>query len=164
MSHDTVSFIALCTGLLVFLLVVSVVSKNYSLNRIKSKTVGDGQHGTARWATLKEIGKTYAHIPFDVAHWRKGERLPQKQGVVVGAWAGGKKGTACLGGPWEDRCEVCKKDMEEKKERPIHRRAGVDPRAGGQRRHPLLDDRRLRRRKDGVLFVPESGVHLAPAE
>lgn len=62
MSHDTVSFIALCTGLLVFLLVVSVVSKNYSLNRIKSKTVGDGQHGTARWATLKEIGKTYAHI------------------------------------------------------------------------------------------------------
>ena len=83
MSHDTVSFIALCTGLLVFLLVVSVVSKNYSLNRIKSKTVGDGQHGTARWATLKEIGKTYAHIPFDVAHWRKGERLPQKQGLPV---------------------------------------------------------------------------------
>ena len=91
MSHDTGSFIALCTGLLVFLLVGSVVSKNYSLNRIKSKTVGDGQHGTARWATLKEIGKTYAHIPFDVAHWRKGERLPQKQGVVVGSMGGGKK-------------------------------------------------------------------------
>ena len=91
MSHDTVSFVALCTGLLVFLLVVSVVSKNYSLNRIKSKTVGDGQHGTARWATLKEIGKTYAHIPFAVAHWRKGECLPQKQGVVVGSMGGGKK-------------------------------------------------------------------------
>ena len=30
MSHDTVSFVALCTGLLVFLLVVSVVSKNVS--------------------------------------------------------------------------------------------------------------------------------------
>lgn len=91
MSHDTMSFVALCIGLLVFLLVVSFVSKNYSLNRIKSKTVGDGQHGTARWATLKEIGKTYAHIPFDVAHWRKGERLPQKQGVVVGSMGGGKK-------------------------------------------------------------------------
>ena len=91
MSHDTVSFVALSTGLLVFLLVVSVVSKNYSLNRIKSKTVGDGQHGTARWATLKEIGKTYAHIPFAVAHWRKGECLPQKQGVVVGSMGGGKK-------------------------------------------------------------------------
>ena len=96
MSHDTVSFIALCTGLLVFLLVVSVVSKNYSLNRIKSKTVGDGQHGTARWATLKEIGKSYAHIPFDVVHWRKGERLPQKQGVVVGSMGGGKKERQCL--------------------------------------------------------------------
>ena len=127
MSHDTVSFIALCIGLLIFLLVVSLVSKNYSLNRIKSKTVGDGQHGTARWATLKEIGKSYAHIPFDVVHWRKGERLPQKQGVVVGSMGGGKKERQCL---------------------------------GGQRRHPLLDDRRLRRRKDGVLFVPESGVHL----
>ena len=45
MSHDTVSFIALCIGLLIFLLVVSLVSKNYSLNRIKSKTVGDGQQG-----------------------------------------------------------------------------------------------------------------------
>ena len=104
MSHDTVSFIALCTGLLVFLLVVSVVSKNYSLNRIKSKTVGDGQHGTARWATLKEIGKTYAHIPFDVAHWRKGERLPQKQGVVVGSMGRGEKeqrrsALRSLGGP-----------------------------------------------------------------
>jgi len=28
-------------------------SKNYSLNRIKSKTVGDGQHGTARWAVAE---------------------------------------------------------------------------------------------------------------
>ena len=28
-----------------------------SLNNIKSKTVGDGQHGTARWATDRE-GKT----------------------------------------------------------------------------------------------------------
>lgn len=35
-----------------------------SLNNIKSKTVGDGQHGTARWATKQEIQKTYRHIPF----------------------------------------------------------------------------------------------------
>lgn len=102
MSHDTVSFIALCTGLLVFLLVVSVVSKNYSLNRIKSKTVGDGQHGTARWATLKEIGKTYAHIPFDVAHWRKGERLPQNKASWSAAWAEERRNGSALrslGGP-----------------------------------------------------------------
>ncbi len=30
---------------------ITIVSHIYSLNRIKSKTVGDGQHGTARWAT-----------------------------------------------------------------------------------------------------------------
>lgn len=164
MSHDTVSFIALCTGLLVFLLVVSVVSKNYSLNRIKSKTVGDGQHGTARWATLKEIGKTYAHIPFDVAHWRKGERLPQKQGVVVGSMGGGKKEQRRIAALGRTAVRYVKRIWKKRK-------YGQDPdgpelirRAGGQRRHPLLDDRRLRRRKDGVLFVPESGVHLAPAE
>ena len=30
---------------------VTLLSHIYSLNGIKSKTVGDGQHGTARWAT-----------------------------------------------------------------------------------------------------------------
>lgn len=103
MSHDTVSFIALCTGLLVFLLVVSVVSKNYSLNRIKSKTVGDGQHGTARWATLKEIGKTYAHIPFDVAALAARESVFLKNKASwSAAWAEERRNGSALrslGGP-----------------------------------------------------------------
>lgn len=164
MSHDTVSFIALCTGLLVFLLVVSVVSKNYSLNRIKSKTVGDGQHGTARWATLKEIGKTYAHIPFDVAHWRKGERLPQKQGVVVGSMGGGKKERQCLAVLGRTAVRYVKRIWKKRKngqytDEPELIRALVD----SDDIHCLMIGR-LRRRKDGVLFVPESGVHLAPAE
>ncbi len=30
---------------------VTLLSHVYSLNGIKSKTVGHGQHGTARWAT-----------------------------------------------------------------------------------------------------------------
>lgn len=59
MNGDTWIFLALCGALLVFLLIASFLSKSYSLDRIKSKTVGDGQHGTARWATPKEIGKTY---------------------------------------------------------------------------------------------------------
>ena len=42
---------------LVFLL-ITVFSYIYSLNSIKSKTVGDGQHGTARFATKNEIRKT----------------------------------------------------------------------------------------------------------
>ena len=37
-----------------FLLVAALASHSGgSLNGIKAKTVGDGQHGTARWATKK---------------------------------------------------------------------------------------------------------------
>lgn len=56
----------------------------YTLNNIKSRTVGDGQHGTARWATKSEIKRTYAHIPFTPEQWRSGENLPTQQGIVVG--------------------------------------------------------------------------------
>lgn len=41
---------------------VTLLSHIYSLNGIKSKTVGDGQHGTARWATKAEIKKIYKHV------------------------------------------------------------------------------------------------------
>ena len=50
MNENVWSLILLGGGLLAFLLVVSFLSKNYSLNNFKNKTVGDGQHGTARWA------------------------------------------------------------------------------------------------------------------
>ena len=49
---------------------VTLFTQMYNLNRIKSKTVGDGQHGTARWATKSEIRKTYRHIPFTPERWR----------------------------------------------------------------------------------------------
>ncbi|WP_312907007.1 VirD4-like conjugal transfer protein, CD1115 family [Tissierella praeacuta] len=63
---------------------VSLIAHYYTLNGIKSKTVGDGQHGTARFATKKEIIKTYKHIPFNVPDWRKGKNLPTEQGIIVG--------------------------------------------------------------------------------
>ena len=50
---------------------VAFLAHIYSLNHIKSRTVGDGQHGTARWATRQEIKKTYKHIPFTPEKWRK---------------------------------------------------------------------------------------------
>ena len=65
-------------------------SQRYSLDRIKSKTVGDGQYGTARWATPKEIKKTYTFVSFAPEQWRKGENLPQKPGLILGCQ--GKKG------------------------------------------------------------------------
>jgi len=63
---------------------LSLIAHYYTLNGIKSKTVGDGQHGTARFATKKEILKTYEHIPFNVSNWRKGKNLPTEQGIIVG--------------------------------------------------------------------------------
>ena len=87
MNGDTWIFLALCGALLVFLLAASFLSKNYSLDRIKSKTVGDGQHGTARWATPKEISKTYHTVPFRPRRWRKGKELPTEQGLTSAAWA-----------------------------------------------------------------------------
>ena len=62
---------------------IAGLSGMYSLN-IRAKTVGHGQHGTARWATKGEIKKTYVHVPFEPELWRKGEHLPTEQGIVVG--------------------------------------------------------------------------------
>ena len=94
---------------------ITLITQMYNLNRIKSKTVGDGQHGTARWATKNEIKKIYKHIPFTPERWRKqadkGEiptyrALPAKkkegpvaeealpQGIVVGCE--GRKNTTAL--------------------------------------------------------------------
>ena len=57
---------------------VTLLNHFYNLNNIKSKTVGDGQHGTARWATKKEIRQTYKHIPFTPKRWRE----QAKKGMV----------------------------------------------------------------------------------
>ena len=96
---------------------ITLLAHIYSLNNIKSKTVGDGQHGTARWASNSEIRKTYRNIPFTPKKWRKQaakgltptvagkksrrrkekekpeEALPQ--GIVVGC-KGSKKNTIAL--------------------------------------------------------------------
>jgi len=61
------------------------LSNRGSLNEFKSRQVGDGQHGTARWATKKEIKKEYLAVPFLPDQWRKGKKRPKKQGLVVGS-------------------------------------------------------------------------------
>ena len=91
---------------------VSLLAHVYTLNNIKSKTVGDGQHGSARWATKSEIKRVYRHIPFTPDKWRAQakngikptyrltnrrkvteEELPQ--GIIVGC-KGGKKNTTAM--------------------------------------------------------------------
>ena len=98
---------------------ITLIAHIYSLNNIKSKTVGDGQHGTARWANKAEIRKTYRHIPFTPKKWRKQAKQNQTptmtaiasrkllrkktepteealpQGIVVGC-KGGKHSTTAM--------------------------------------------------------------------
>jgi len=78
--------VAIAGGFLLLLALVTTAAGNYNLDGIKSRTVGDGQHGTARWATKQEIAQSYAHVPFTPDLWRKGEKLPTShQGLIVGS-------------------------------------------------------------------------------
>ena len=79
-------WILVAAGAAMFLVIggLSMMSHHYTLGNIKSRTVGDGQHGTARWATDKEIKQTYAHVPFKVREWRRGQNLPTEQGLILG--------------------------------------------------------------------------------
>ena len=111
MSGITTLVLIVLIMLTTFIAVVSVAYV-YDLNGIKNKTVGNGQHGTARWATAREIQKTYKHIPFTPSKWReqarkgnvptmsvrnkkKLEEVPLPQGIVVGC-KGKKKTTAMV--------------------------------------------------------------------
>ena len=86
---QTILIIGFVGGVLLLLWLATSRSGSGSLN-IKSKVVGDGQHGTARWATPKEISQTYSRVPFKTDDWRKGKDLPKVQGLVLGST--GKKG------------------------------------------------------------------------
>lgn len=78
------------------LIIISTVGNYYSLNRIKDKTVGQGQHGTARWATKKEIKRTYKQIDFKPNEWRTNpDSRPTEQGIIVGC-KNRKNGTTAM--------------------------------------------------------------------
>lgn len=71
----------------IFIFIISsikYISRPHSLNKIKAKTVGDGQHGVDKFMNKIEVKKVYKQVLYDVSKWRKGEDLPAKQGIVVG--------------------------------------------------------------------------------
>lgn len=78
------------------LIILAYCSNNYSLNGIKRKTVGQGQHGVARFATKAEVKHTYTQVPFDVENWRQGKNLPTVQGTIVGCKTHGKRTVALV--------------------------------------------------------------------
>lgn len=85
MPSGIITLIIAAGVMFAMLIIISTVGNYYSLNRIKDKTVGQGQHGTARWATKKEVKKTYKRIDFQPNEWRKNpDSRPTEQGIVVG--------------------------------------------------------------------------------
>ncbi|MEG2222743.1 MAG: type IV secretory system conjugative DNA transfer family protein [Oscillospiraceae bacterium] len=80
-------YILISAAAVMFLIIggLSLLAHYYTLNGIKSRTVGDGQHGTARFSTKKEIQQIYHHIPFCPKSWRAGQSLPTQQGIILGS-------------------------------------------------------------------------------
>ena len=86
-------------SIIAVLFFVTYASQKHDLNSIKDKTVGNGQHGTARWATRQEIQRIYHHVPFTSEAWRTATRegkqptangKPLPQGIVLGCQGGRK--------------------------------------------------------------------------
>ena len=94
--QNIVLFVCIGFGMFAVIGGLAMLSNYYTLNGIKSRTVGDGQHGTARFATEKEIGETYAHVTYQPEKWRKGVALPKEQGLVVGYKKRGSSITALV--------------------------------------------------------------------
>lgn len=94
MTREQIVLFALLGGGLLALIIISEIRKNYSLNGIKRKTVGDGQYGTARWATNTEILQTTHRITYEPEQWRIGKNLPTEPGIIINLVQHGRKRTA----------------------------------------------------------------------
>ena len=88
-SPQVILLVCVAGGLLLLIWFATSRAGGGSLN-IKMKTVGNGQHGTARWATQKEISQSYTRVLFKVEDWRNGKELPKTQGLILGST--GRKG------------------------------------------------------------------------
>lgn len=68
---------AIMGGLFVF---IPLASHIYGLNSIRSKTAGHGQHGTARWASRKEIKSVFR------LSRANGERMKRDDRKIKESW------------------------------------------------------------------------------
>lgn len=84
---STIILILVAAGMFAIIGGITLISHIYNLNEIKSKTVGDGQHGTARFSTKGELRRIYKFIPYEPKVWRKQAKkgkLKLPQGVILG--------------------------------------------------------------------------------
>ena len=94
MNEKQIVILSILFAVFLIFVVAAGLLDNKNINGIKAKTVGDGQHGTARWATKAEIQRTFSSLPFEPQKWRRGKELPKIQGTVIGCR--GMKNTTAL--------------------------------------------------------------------
>lgn len=84
MNTTQIILLCICGAFFLIIAIIVAIGDRYSLNGIPNKPIGNGQHGTARFATKSEVDKTYKQIPYTPHLWRKGEQLPTVDGLIIG--------------------------------------------------------------------------------
>lgn len=84
MTSSQILLLCVCGAAFLIIGLIATIGSTYSLKGIPNKPVGNGQHGTARFATPREISNTYKQIPYTPELWRKGQQLPTVDGLIVG--------------------------------------------------------------------------------
>lgn len=84
MNSSQILLLCLCGAAFLIIGLIAAIGSTYSLKGIPNKPVGNGQHGTARFATPREVSNTYKQIPYTPELWRKGQQLPTVDGLIVG--------------------------------------------------------------------------------
>lgn len=84
MTLSQILLLVIGGGLFLVIALIIAIGDGGSLKSFKNKPVGNGQHGTARFATKSEITKTYTQIPYTPDLWRNGEQLPTVDGLIIG--------------------------------------------------------------------------------
>lgn len=91
-DFSTLPYILLTAAVIVAVFaILPFLARQGSLDSFKSRPVGDGQHGTARWATSKEIHDAYLPVPFLPQQWRRNRQLPENRGWLSVLRCGGKR-------------------------------------------------------------------------
>ena len=95
------ALLILCGGaFLGLLIVIESLSERTNLNGIKGRTVGDGQHGSARFLTKKELHTIYTRVPYNPKAWRsaakRGKEIRLPEGILLSCEKRGKKIFALL--------------------------------------------------------------------
>ena len=84
MTSSQIILLVIGGGLFLVIALIIAIGDGGSLKSFKNKPVGNGQYGTARFATKSEVTKTYKQITYTPDLWRNGEQLPEVDGLIVG--------------------------------------------------------------------------------